>query len=374
MRSRSGNLFTRHFEKIGRASIGLLDWVLIVAVLPFALIKLAQWAGLIAAWLAIALVVAYGLMSFRPMPIPMGSTRGRAKATCAIAFLTAWVAAYFGEQTDTLRTLKESDVPAYLSKLREYESDQRWLAAVKELTPGDYDATIQRLEAEKSEKAKQKVAEAAKKAEQKAAEAARKEEDENAQRAKRALAELKAKAIGYAGVGVLVDQTMFGERWSLIPSEGKLRCELGPVYDNAPRPHVLFDTGGKSYALNGAARGTGKFLDGKALAKGGDNRTIDDLIPIGVEMCERVARTMCGTTAEAYGAAMDAVRNQLKNPDGAKFVASDPVVKSTSCGVWRVASAVDATNGFGAIIRTDFVVELRRAANGNWTANVQFAN
>lgn len=54
------------------------------------------------------------------------------------------------------------------------------------------------------------------------------------------------------------------------------------------------------------------------------------------------------------------------------FVSSEIAVAMESCGNWVVKSAVDATNGFGAVIRTRFAAEVRRSSIGDWTTKVYF--
>ena len=69
------------------------------------------------------------------------------------------------------------------------------------------------------------------------------------------------------------------------------------------------------------------------------------------------------TKAEAWAYCKTAVEQELKSPSTAKFkgMFDDPLsdVTSLSSGRYRVESWVDAQNGFGAMIRSTFVCEIK---------------
>lgn len=267
-RSRLSGMLLRLFEMIGRVIVNLLDWFLILALMPFLLIQLSHGIGTIAAWIAIALAVACAVMMIKPMPVPMGNTVRKAKVATAIMMVVAVPALFFGQQTDELRELRRTDIPAYLLKLRDYRGDEKWLTAIKEQAPNKYSAALIQIETEKADKANRKAEQVATEARQKAAKKA---------------AEAKQKA----------------------------------------------------------AKETSRQR-------------------------KKEQEERCGTDAKAYGLVMSAVERNLKNPDGADFVSSGLKVVMESCGVWLVMSAVDATNGFGATIRTYFSAKVTRSPDGRW--------
>lgn len=185
---------------------------------------------------------------------------------------------------------------------------------------------------------------------------------------------LEEQAAANAFTGQRVRASDFPNDWNLNAEEGILKCELGPAFQGVPRPHVLFETNGQTYALNGAAIGGGEYLNGKELRQNDSLRMIRKLISVGLMMCEERRDIECGTKAEAYGNVMSAVRQRLKNPEGAAFVSSHLIVGMVSCGVWRAESAVDTTNAFGSTVRTYFNAEVERTPSGNWATRVEFKN
>lgn len=181
----------------------------------------------------------------------------------------------------------------------------------------------------------------------------------------------KAPVVG-ASSGKIIRADSFPNGWTLIPGHGVLKCELGPVYNGKPRPMVLFLTDEKTYALNGAAMGTGKYLNGRSLAKDGNLQTIRDMIPIGIAMCDRLGKNRCGDELEAFTAAQMAVEQQMMNPGSADVSMLNARTNMKSCGVWVVQSYVDATNGFGAEVRTHFTATATRNPGGQWGVTVDF--
>lgn len=189
---------------------------------------------------------------------------------------------------------------------------------------------------------------------------------------KNSIDELRKLAVVNAADGQSVHFSMFPDAWSLVVREGTLRCELGPVINGRARPLILFDAEGGTYALNGASLGSGKYLDGRSLEIDKKADTISSLIDVGLAMCEERERRECGTRVEALARTMTVVQQKLKNPQSADFVSSQLFVGMEECGKWRVRSAVDATNGFGATIRTFFTSEAHYHPSGQWITEVQF--
>jgi len=345
--------------------LNALDWFLIVALMPMISVWTSHVIGTIAAWLAGAIAIACAAMIFRPMPVPMGNTKTKAKAATVMMLIGAMGAYYYGQQADELTDLKKNNLSAYLTKLREYKGDEKWLAAVKELTPENYAETLQQHDAEQAK-------EALMKAEKKAADERRKAGEAAVRQKEEAISKLKSRSKENPALGVSLGEFVFGERWSLKPSGGILRCELGPVANGAPRPLVLLYADGKVYALNGAALSTGQYEDGRDLAINGNIQTIKDLIPVGIVICEELSKTQCGNEARAYDHAEHAVLQRLKNPDGANVSMLHATTTMKSCGVWLVRSYVDATNDFGAKVRTYFTAEMTRTSDGQWGGKVFF--
>ena len=60
----------------------------------------------------------------------------------------------------------------------------------------------------------------------------------------------------------------------------------------------------------------------------------------------------------------DYVTDRLKAPASAEFPGADRVVSSTA-DEWTVVASVDSENGFGAMIRTDYVCTVRDIS-GKW--------
>jgi len=69
----------------------------------------------------------------------------------------------------------------------------------------------------------------------------------------------------------------------------------------------------------------------------------------------------------AVSACEDAVRDRLKAPKGAGFQSGATEVQPD---IWRVVGSVDAQNGFGAKVRSDFVCTVTWFASSK-TAEVQ---
>ena len=81
---------------------------------------------------------------------------------------------------------------------------------------------------------------------------------------------------------------------------------------------------------------------------------------------DRAGGGHCGDRIDAFTFAEILIRRKLKNPEGAKFSLMDARIKMSECGQWRVASHVDATNSFGAVIRTKFIAVVRRVSDNRW--------
>lgn len=53
----------------------------------------------------------------------------------------------------------------------------------------------------------------------------------------------------------------FGDKWPFTVSNGELQCLNTRRVGNVEVSDIVFTTGGKTYALNGTAEGSGKYLD-----------------------------------------------------------------------------------------------------------------
>lgn len=73
------------------------------------------------------------------------------------------------------------------------------------------------------------------------------------------------------------------------------------------------------------------------------------------------------TDDEAVEFCQEEIRDRLKTPASAKFsdATVDPEEGST---VYRVSGAVDAQNGFGAMVRGNYRCTLRHNEDGSWVA------
>ncbi|EZP71707.1 hypothetical protein BV96_02446 [Sphingomonas paucimobilis] len=75
--------------------------------------------------------------------------------------------------------------------------------------------------------------------------------------------------------------------------------------------------------------------------------------------CAKDAIGLAGQHAE------EAVRANLKSPASADFAAADRRVTHDGC-VYTVRGTVDAQNGFGALLRSNYRVKLLRMENDEW--------
>ena len=74
----------------------------------------------------------------------------------------------------------------------------------------------------------------------------------------------------------------------------------------------------------------------------------------------------CGTEVEAVSYAQILIKRRLKNPESAEFSYANTRRAMLDCGRWQVASYVDATNTFGATVRTNFSAIVRRVGKNRW--------
>jgi len=76
----------------------------------------------------------------------------------------------------------------------------------------------------------------------------------------------------------------------------------------------------------------------------------------------------CGDEIEALTYAREAVTQRLLAPSTADFPwANDEHVEVLACGRFRVREYVDAQNGFGAMVRQQFAVTMRKGSDA-WHA------
>jgi hypothetical protein len=68
---------------------------------------------------------------------------------------------------------------------------------------------------------------------------------------------------------------------------------------------------------------------------------------------------------KAAYAAQKYVEKQLKSPSTAKFPSLNKSKVKKSNNVYEISSYVDSQNGFGAIIRSNYIVKIRKKEDGN---------
>lgn len=74
-----------------------------------------------------------------------------------------------------------------------------------------------------------------------------------------------------------------------------------------------------------------------------------------------------GDNTGAYVVCKDFVTDRLKAPSTAEFPSMYySTIEKLTDTTWRVKSYVDAQNSFGAMIRTNFICEVRYTGNNNW--------
>lgn len=88
-------------------------------------------------------------------------------------------------------------------------------------------------------------------------------------------------------------------------------------------------------------------------------------------------RRRCGSELEAFLNSRYLVRRHLRSPSTAEFPSSpddrDIHIETLECGKYRVYGWVDATNGFGAILRQRYTALLvHDAADDSWSGKVDF--
>lgn len=69
----------------------------------------------------------------------------------------------------------------------------------------------------------------------------------------------------------------------------------------------------------------------------------------------------------ALATAQEIVSSRLKSPSSAKFSWPDETSVSLSGNTWTVRGWVDAQNGFGASIRSNYAVRFESSAKGSYT-------
>lgn len=83
----------------------------------------------------------------------------------------------------------------------------------------------------------------------------------------------------------------YGEDWPFTRDEITLSCELHRYHTGLRRPHVVFLSNDRKYALNGAAISSGRYTDWRDVAKRDEHgatsfKGLDDILRRGLEMCE----------------------------------------------------------------------------------------
>lgn len=95
-------------------------------------------------------------------------------------------------------------------------------------------------------------------------------------------------------------------------------------------------------------------------------------------MITAVLLTGCGDSEEdlkiqAWVCAEDIVEQNLKSPSSADFCSyTDADILNLGDNEYKISGWVDAQNGFGATIRTDFTVTLELTENGYKNGDVVF--
>lgn len=72
---------------------------------------------------------------------------------------------------------------------------------------------------------------------------------------------------------------------------------------------------------------------------------------------------------DKYGAQVmceDFVEDRLRSPGSADFQRPDSTIE-VGTNEWQVSGSVDAENGFGALVRIDYVCTIRADGDGMWT-------
>ena len=82
----------------------------------------------------------------------------------------------------------------------------------------------------------------------------------------------------------------FGDKWPFTVNEGRLGCLNTRVSGNLKASDIVFTTGGKTYALNGTAGGSGKYLDVEPIWKNNPDPfipkiSIGPMISEGLKLC-----------------------------------------------------------------------------------------
>lgn len=81
-----------------------------------------------------------------------------------------------------------------------------------------------------------------------------------------------------------------------------------------------------------------------------------------------------GDDVGAYVACQQWVEEQLKAPSTAEFPTTSSVDISNKGAQWTVNGYVDAQNGFGAMIRTDFTCTATHTGDGNYRGNAYLSS
>ena len=88
-----------------------------------------------------------------------------------------------------------------------------------------------------------------------------------------------------------------------------------------------------------------------------------------VETVTKGAAEMVDSRTEPYEMAKRLITKGLKHPGSAQFPeigSPDVRVVASSNSVWRIASYVDSQNGFGALLRSEWVMAIQRQPDGSW--------
>ncbi|REH54540.1 hypothetical protein C7448_10260 [Tenacibaculum gallaicum] len=104
----------------------------------------------------------------------------------------------------------------------------------------------------------------------------------------------------------------------------------------------------------------GMFIGGVLLY----NNHIENKYPTSKSSHKKETSTYFSNEKAAY-AAQKFVERQLKSPSTAKFPSLNKSKVEKSNNEYKISSYVDSQNGFGAMIRSNYTVKLRKKENGN---------
>jgi len=334
------------------------QFIFAIIFLPFLLYGL-HLIGIGGYWPSGIVVVVSAIAMIKPFPVPFMDKPVISKSMvfgALFGMFAVWVGTNNQERKALeaeLANLKIFSPEVYVDKLKFLGRDDEWLTALKDIRPEEYVA----------EKARQD-------------EAIQLRQAQKAEQGRRDRIKQLHKRAGDEGRnGITLKASDYEGTWNLNVTEGRLSCKQGPMANGKPRPLVLFDAGGKSYGINGAAMTNG-YADARTLLAGDagvppyDDKMLDPLLKAGLSMCKATLNERCGDRIEAITYAQIFVKKRLKSPSGADFSLLNTRTGMSECGTWNIVSYVDAKNSFGVEIRTPYAASVTKQAKSKWVLNV----